>query len=324
MRAPLSAERRRWWLLVAAFATVYVVWGSTYLAIAVAVESLPPFITAGARFLVAGGVLYAFCGLRGAARPDLRAWRAAAVAGGLLMLGGNGLVTWAEQSVPSGVAALVIATVTMWVTLLDWLFCGGARPTRSTLLGIGGGLAGVALLVGPALDGAGSAAGVAALVVSAVAWAAGTLYTRRAPLPASPLLSAGMQMLAGGALLMVVGTGAGEWARFEPAAVTAEALAAVAFLVVFGSLVAFSAYVWLVRTTSPTAVATYGFVNPLVAVLLGAVFLDEPVGPRVLGATALIVGAVALVLLGRRGRAAPRPTSRPPAGVAVAGAGGTR
>lgn len=285
--------------LAAAFATIYLVWGSTYLAIRLAIETLPPFLMTGGRFLIAGAALYALARGRGAAPPTRAQWRGAAVAGSLLMVGGAGLLTWSEHVVPSGTAALVMATVILWVTLLDWLLCGGPRPTRSVAAGLVAGLAGVAVLVGPDA-GAGPAVGLTAVLLAAVSWAGGTLYGRGARLPPSPLLSASLQMLTGGLALLAVGTAAGEWARLDLGAVSARSALAVAYLIVFDDVLAFAAYVWLVRATSASAAATYAFVNPVIAVLLGSAVLGEPLGPRTALATALILVAVALVLPRRR------------------------
>jgi drug/metabolite transporter (DMT)-like permease len=275
-----------------------VVWGSTYLAIAVAIETIPPFLMAGTRFLVAGGLLLAVARWRGEASPTRREWAAGAVGGLLLMVGGNGAVTWAEKTVPSGTAALMVATCPVWITLIDWRFFRGPRPTLPVLAGLAVGLAGVAVLVDASVPAA--FWGMVALTVSPLSWAFGTLYGRTGPMPRSPLLSSAVQMLTGGVLLGLLGSAAGEWTGFDVAAVSARSLAALLVLALVGSVVTFSAYIWLVRHASPTAVSTYSFVNPVVAVLLGWAVLDEPVGPRTGVATALIVLAVALVLLGRR------------------------
>ncbi len=274
------------------------VWGSTYLAIAVAIETIPPFVMAGTRFLLAGAILFVIARLRGDASPTRREWTAGAVGGALLMLGGNGAVTWAEKTVPSGTAALMVATSPVWIMLVDWRFFGGPRPTLPVLAGLGVGLAGVAVLVDASVPAA--FWGMVALAISPLCWAFGTLYGRSGPMPKSPLLSSAVQMLCGGGLLWLVGGAAGEWTRVDPAAISAASLAAMLVLALVGSVVTFSAYIWLVRHASPTAVSTYSFVNPVVAVLLGWAFLDEPVGPRTGVAAALIVVAVALVLAGRR------------------------
>lgn len=302
-RAP-SREGLRSILIVASFACIYVVWGSTYLAIRVAVEHIPPFLLAGSRQLIAGVPLYLLARLSGAPRPERRHWLGAAVVGVLLLLGGNGGVTYAEQWVDSGPAALVIATVPLWVTLLDTLLFGARRPPARVWLGIGIGLVGVALLVG-GFSGAAMGFGTAALLMSAVSWSLGTLSSRRLPLPASPFLSTAMQMVAGGAALMAVAGMRGEVSRFDLAAVPAKAHLAMAYLVILGSIVAFSAYVWLLQQVSPSRVSTYAYVNPAVALLLGYWLLGEPLHPRTLLAAAAIVAGVVLIL-SPRSRAAGR------------------
>lgn len=281
--------------ILAAFAAIYLIWGSTYLAIRVAIDTMPPFLMAGSRFLVAGALLYGVLRLRGAPRPALGEWKPAALVGGLMLLGGNGLVSWSELLVPSGLAAVLVAVVPMWVVLLQGL--GGTRPAVGALAGVGLGLVGVAVLVGP-LDLAGGVAplGAAALMVATLSWAAGTLFAKRSP-PASPLLGIAMTMLAGGALLALTGLGLGEGARVDLAAVSAASLGAWVYLVLLGSLAGFTAYVWLVGVVSPTRVATYAFVNPVVAVALGWALAGEPVTPRTLLAGALVLGAVALLTL---------------------------
>jgi drug/metabolite transporter (DMT)-like permease len=291
------------WKVVVAFAAVYVVWGSTYLAIRFAIDTLPPFLMAGVRFLVAGAVLFGFARLRGAAWPSWAQWRSATLIGGMLLLGGNGGVVWAERTVPSGIAALLVASEPLWIVLLDWLPPRPARPSGRVLLGLGVGFAGVALLIAPWEAGAAAVDPVGAIVIvlAAASWAAGSLYSRRAELPRSPLLSTGTQMLAGGALLTLTGLGAGEAARFDPAAVSLGSVAALAYLIVFGSLVAFTAYVWLMRHVAAPKVATYAYVNPVIAVILGWLLAGEPIGARTLVAAAVILGAVALLTVVRRG-----------------------
>lgn len=291
--------------LLAAFAAVYLVWGSTYLAIRFALETLPPFLMAAARFLVAGGVLYAVVRARGEPRPSLVHWRSAVIVGGLLLFLGNGGVVWAEQTVPSGVVALLVATLPLWMVLLEWARPGGERPTGRVVAGLVVGFAGLVLLVGPAdLMGGGRVDPVGAGVVlfAALAWAAGSIYSRGAPLPASPFLATGMEMLAGGALLLALGVARGELGVLDLSAVSAKSALALAYLVVFGSLVGFTAYVWLLRVSTPSRVSTYAYVNPVVAVLLGWGLAGEPLSARVLGAAAVIIAAVVLIT---RSRTAP-------------------
>jgi len=290
---------------------VYVVWGSTYLAIAYVVESLPPFLAGGVRFLIAGLTLIAFLvardrwqRARGVARgrlawPRAIEWRTAFIVGALLLLGGNGMVMIAEQTVPSGIAAVIIATTPIWLSVFDALL----TRRMPSLLAIGGllvGLAGVAILLLPSsgLD-AFDPFGIGILVVAAICWASGSLYARRGPLPGSHLLGTGMEQLAGGLVLLAVGVAVGDIGRFDPAAVTTASLISLGFLIVFGSLVAFTAYVWLLNHVAVTTVATYAYVNPVVAVALGIAFRGETLTPRSLLAAALIIGAVVAMVSGR-------------------------
>lgn len=289
--------------VLAAFAAVYVVWGSTYLAIHFAVETLPPFLMAGARFLVSGAALYAWTRASGAPRPTRLQWRETAVVGAFLLVGGNGGVAWAEQRVPSGLAALLVATVPLWMVLLEWWRSGGVKPGWRTWAGIATGFLGLGILVGPAeLLGGGAADGVGAavLVVASILWAVGSVYSRRAALPESPLQATGMEMLTGGAMLVLVGSAAGEWGRFDPGAVSGRSLLALAYLIVFGSGVGFTAYVWLLKHVEVAKVSTYAYVNPVVAVFLGWLLAGEAVTARTLAAAAVIVAAVAFITSSRK------------------------
>lgn len=290
-------------LVPLAFAAVYVIWGSTYLAILIAIRSIPPYLMAGVRFFIAGTTLYATARLTGAERPTLKQWRVAALIGALLLLIGNGTVVWSEQYIPSGVAALLIATTPLWMTLLDWARPNGPRPTLAMWAGLLLGFAGVGFLVLPTnLGDPGSLHPIAMLTVvaAAFAWAAGSLYARSASVPGSQALASGMQQLTAGVMLSLASVLLGEPSRFDASKVTAESLWALGYLIVFGSIVAFSAYTWLLRVSTPARVSTYAFVNPAVAVFLGWLFADEPLSPRTLVATAVIVGAVALLIGARR------------------------
>jgi drug/metabolite transporter (DMT)-like permease len=278
------------------FAAVYLIWGSTYLAIRYAIETLPPFLMAGVRYLIAGAILYVFARRSGAPAPTRRHWGSAFVLGALLFVGGNGGVVWAEQHIASGLAALLVATVPLWMVLLDWLRPGGSRPGGAVAAGLVLGTLGVALLVGPgAAEGAVDLLGAGAVILGALAWAAGSLAAGRLPLPKEMALASAMEMLAGGALLSVVGLLAGEGGRLSLAAVTPRSLLALAYLITFGSLVAFSAYLYLLRETSPARAATYAYVNPVVAVALGALLGGEALSSRMIAASAVIVAAVALI-----------------------------
>jgi drug/metabolite transporter (DMT)-like permease len=290
--------------LVGAFAALYLIWGSTYLAIRIAIESLPPLLMVGSRYLVAGALLYAFVRARGAPAPERRHWWSASLIGALLMMMGNGGVVLAERTIASGVVALLVATVSLWMTLLDWARPGGRRPRATTFVGIALGLAGVVVLVGPWLAGGEGIdpVGVALVMLGSVAWAAGSIYARSAPLPKATLLGTAMQMLAGGLWLTMAGIATGEWTAIDPATFTLRSVAAWGYLVVFGSLIGYTSYVWLLGVTSPARVSTYAFVNPVVAVLLGWALAGEPLSARVLLSAGVIVLAVALITTGTGSR----------------------
>ena len=306
----VGADRRT--LVWVALGTLYLVWGSTYLAIRVAVETIPPFMMASVRFLIAGAILYALTIRRGDTagdRPGLLQWRDSAIVGGALLLGGMGLVAVGEQTVPSGIAALIIASLPLWIALLGRIFLGD-RMTRPVLAGILIGFGGVALLVAPAGGAALDPFGLLVLMLSPVAWAAGTLYSRNAVLPQRPLVATALQMLCGGVLLAVAAILTGEPGRIELADVSTASIAAVLYLIVVGGLIGFSCYVWLLRHAPVSTVTTYAYVNPVVAVILGALILGEPIGPRTLVSGAIIVGAVALII-SAKGRFRPPPIPEP-------------
>lgn len=280
-----------------AFAAVYVVWGSTYLAIRFAIETIPPMLMAGGRFLIAGLVIVGWAMLRGAPRPTAAEWRSAFVTGFLMLLGGNGAVVWAEQRVPSGITALLVAVVPLWMVLLDWLRPGGRRPRAAVFAGLVLGLVGIVLLVGPSsMSGAAvDTLGAVVLVVGSLSWAAGSLVSRYGAHPRSPLMATGMQMLGGGAGLVLAGAAMGEFPAFAVGAVSTRSLVAFLYLVSFGSLVGFTAYVFLLRATTPARAATYAYVNPVVAVILGWALAGEPITPRTVAAAAVILAAVAII-----------------------------
>jgi drug/metabolite transporter (DMT)-like permease len=286
--------------LLAAFAIVYVIWGSTYLAIRLAIDTLPPLVMAGARFATAGAVLYAFLRLRGVPRPSLRHWRSGAIVGLLLLAGGNTAVVFAERTVPSGIVALLVAMVPLWMVLMEWMRRGGVRPTVRTFVGLAVGFAGMVLLVGPAGFGAGRVDlfGAAIVTLGSMSWAFGSIYARQAPLPSNPLMTTAMEMSSAGVVLLLGALATGEVGAMRWDQVTVKSVLALAYLIVFGSLVAFSAYVWLLRVTTPALVSTYAYVNPVVAVFLGWMVLGEPITARVLVAAAIIIGAVAIITTG--------------------------
>jgi drug/metabolite transporter (DMT)-like permease len=311
--APLAPARPSRARVVAAFAAVYFLWGSTYLAMRVAIETIPALAMAASRFLIAGVILLAWTAWRERpARPSLRSWGWAALTGGLLFVGGNGGVVLAERTVPSGVVALLAATLAIWLVVLDWLRPGGQRPNLVVSAGLALGLVGVGVLVGPGeLAGARGVDpfGAALVLGGSLTWAAGSLLSRSRARPGSASLAAAMQMLTGGAMLLAAAAATGDLARLaDGGAPSARSLGAVAYLVTAGSLVGFTAYIWLVNHVAPAKVATYAYVNPVVAVLLGWLLLDEPITARTLVASAVIVGAVALVTIGRE-RARPREAS---------------
>lgn len=295
----------------AALATVYVVWGSTYLAIRVAVRTLPPLLMASVRFLIAGALLYAWAIRRGdreGDRPTRAHWVSAFVIGGALLLGGNGAVVLAERTVPSGIASLIVATVPLFMALMA-RFVLGERFSWREALGIGIGFAGIALLVETSGSEGTAISGLLLLILASASWAAGSLYARKAKLPARPLVGTAMQMLAGGLLLGLAGIARGEVAAVRPAEFSLDSLLGFAYLVVFGSLVGFTAYAWLIRVARTSLVSTYAYVNPVVAVLLGWGFLSEEITLRTLLAGAVIVAAVALIVTARA--AAHRPIEAP-------------
>ncbi|HST59028.1 MAG TPA: drug/metabolite exporter YedA [Longimicrobium sp.] len=303
-------------LVLAAFAAVYLLWGSTYMAIIFALKTMPPLLMAGARFLLAGAVLYGVMRLRGEPAPARRHWRTTAIIGALLLMCGNGGVTLAERTVPSGVAALLVAMVPMWMALLEWLRPGGNRPTARTLLGLLVGFAGIVVLVGPGALGSEGVDlfGAGLVMMGSLAWAGGSIYSRGADLPKSALLATGMEMLWGGLWLTLAGALTGELGRVDPAGFSTESILAYLYLVVFGSLVGFSAYIWLLGVSTPARVSTYAYVNPVVAVLLGWWLLDEPLTARVLGAAAIIVVAVAVITTGKRPPADAAESTKPDEG----------
>ena len=291
-----------WGLIVAAFAAVYVIWGSTYLAIRIAIETIPPLLMAGVRFLSAGALLYGTLRLRGVPSPRVTQWRSALIIGVLLLLAGNGGVTWAEQRVPSSLAALLVATVPLWMILLDWLRPGGSPPKSAVFVGLAVGFAGIALIV-LSRDRVGhnlvDPLGVAVLMGAALCWAVGSIWSKYLPHAAHPLMSVAAQMLCGGGMMLAFGLARGEMASFQPAAVSSASLLALAYLVLIGALVGFTAYVWLLQVSTPARVSTYAYVNPFIAVLLGHFVAHEPITGSILAAGGLIIGAVILITTSR-------------------------
>jgi drug/metabolite transporter (DMT)-like permease len=295
-------------LLLVAFGAVYLIWGSTYLAIRVGVESFPPLLLAGSRHLIFGVLFYPLLRWKTGIRPTWANWRTVTVTGFLLLFVGNGGVCVAEQTVPSGVTALLVATVSLWMVLIDWLRPGGVRPVARVLIGLLLGFAGLALLVGPK-DLGGSArinpVGVAILVVASFAWACGSLYSKHGQMPSSPLLGAAMQSLTGGTVLWIVGWLSGEVRSLHIAAVSTRSWVALGYLVFCGSMIGFTAYIYILKHSTATRVATYAFVNPVVALSLGWLLLGESITLRTILAAAVILAAVLLVITAPHRQAVP-------------------
>jgi len=287
-----------------ALGAVYLIWGSTYLAIAIAVQTLPPLLSAGLRFCLAGLILLSVIAVRRGLRVGREQLLGAAIVGLLLLVGGNGFVVLAERTVPSGLAALIIASVPLWIVVFRRV--AGDRIHPSTFIGVAVGFAGVAFLVVPRGSGGAADANGLLLLVATVSWALGTFLAPRLRMPGDALLSTGIQQLAGGVVLLVLGTVMGELGHFEPSTWSVNSLLALGYLVVFGSLVAFTAYSWLLQHAPVSLVSTYAYVNPVVAVFLGALILAEPVTPSIVIGAAIIVAAVAFIVTreGARQRAA--------------------
>jgi len=285
--------------------TIYVIWGSTYLAIRFAVQTMPPFLMAGARFLIAGSVLYLIRRSLGDPKPLLKEWRSAAVIGILLLVGGNGGVVWAQQWVASGVAALMVATAPLWMILIDILHPGSRRPHRWAIFGVGFGFIGTIILIDPLQSMSArepvELIGAGVLVLSSLLWSIGSLYSRRAKLPSSPLLGTGMEMMAGGLGLLFLGILTGEMGRLSLLSISMASWFGWLYLVVFGSWIGFSAYTWLLRSAPTPLVSTYAYVNPIVAVLLGYFLAGELLTIRILISALMVIGSVALISITQQG-----------------------
>jgi drug/metabolite transporter (DMT)-like permease len=295
----LSVQASHPTLVLLSFALVYIVWGSTYYAIRVGVESFPPYLMAGLRHLVVGLFFYPTFRIATREKPTLAQWRTAFITGCLLLMVGNGTVSWAEKSVPSGIAALLVATVSLWMVLVDWLRPRGLRPAPRVIAGFLLGFAGMALLVGPKHLGNSDRVdplGACALIGASLAWAVGSIYSRHHPLPRSPLLGTGMQTLSGGTVLCLFAGATGETRHFHFADVTLRSWLALLYLIVFGSALGFSAYVYILKHSTAARVATYAFVNPVVALFLGWFLAGESLSLRTLLASFIILTAVLLVI----------------------------
>ncbi|MDB6165734.1 MAG: yedA [Lacunisphaera sp.] len=292
--------------LIAGFAAIYIIWGSTYLGIRIAVETMPPFLMAGVRFLVAGAIVAAFIAFTRGFRATKTQWRDNAIIGGFLCLGGNGLVSWAEVRVPSGIATLIISAGPVFIVLMDWavhvFFKDGKRGTKPrplTFVGLALGFVGLAILVGPSVTMTGVGGlnpwSVLGLLGATLFWGVGMIYMRYAHNPAEPFTASGIQMLCGSGWLLLASALTGEFSRFDPAAVTSRSALAWSYLVVFGSLIGFSTFTWLMKHSTPAKVSTYAYVNPVVAVFLGWLVLHEPVSPRIFVAAGIIIAGVAII-----------------------------
>lgn len=295
-----SAQRRApLWLVIAAFAAVYIIWGSTYLGIRYAVQSIPPLLMAGTRHFVAGLLLFAFARPRSAA-PTWKQWRDSAIVGTLLLVIGNGGVTWAEQQIPSSTAALLVALVPLWMVMLDWMRPGGQRPRALVGAGLAVGFAGVALLAHGHGEqrGSGYTWSVVALMAASIGWAYGSIFNRTANKPASPFLGVAMQMICGGSVLLALAACRGEFGQFHFSTVTKVSLGSWMYLTAAGSLVGYTAYIWLLHVSTPARVATYAYVNPFIAVLLGCTLGHEILSHDLFVAGALIIVAVVLIVRG--------------------------
>jgi drug/metabolite transporter (DMT)-like permease len=295
--------------IILAFAAVYIIWGSTYLTILLAIRSIPPFLMAGTRFIISGIIMYGLARWFGAPRPAIGTWKSAIIIGGCLLLGGNGGVTLSEKWVPTGLAALLVATVPIYIALLGWLTGKSPRPTLIVWLGLIGGFIGVGVLAAPAFRAPAEAdhnyfgLGVTVLLVGSLMWSIGSLYSRHASSASSLFVASGQQMISGGALLFVTGSLLGETKSFDVSRLTPSSIAAFAYLVLIGALIGYTAYFYLLRHCEPAKVATYAYVNPIVAIILGRIFLHEPLTVRTLVGAGLIIGSVAVVITAQQFRA---------------------
>jgi drug/metabolite transporter (DMT)-like permease len=296
--------------LLTAFAALYIIWGSTYLGIRFAIDTIPPLLMAGTRFLLAGLIMHMIARWQGVPRASLAEWRTSLIVGACLLLGGNGGVTLAEQYVSSGLASVMVATVPIYIALLAWAMGTAPKPSPIVWLGLAGGFVGVGILVGPALHFAPNETirpgiGMLILLCSSFLWSVGSIYSIKVKTTSSPFLAAGQQMLCGGALLTLAGMLTGELHRFHGDRISLLSVGSFAYLVIIGAVVGYSAYAWLLRHCDPSKVATYAYVNPIVAVLLGALFAGETLTPRALVAASLIIGSVALVITVQKSRPVP-------------------
>ncbi len=287
-------------MIILALISVYIFWGGTYLGMKFAIETIPPFLMAGIRFSIAGWILYIIYRLKGEKRPSLEEWKNAGIVGTLLLLGGNGVVAWAEQQVPSSIASVLVATVPLWITAFSYI-SRAKKPGAGSVLGIILGLCGIGTLVWNS-NGTSQTTniwGILALIFAAVSWSAGSMYSRKAKLPSAPLLSTGVQMIVGGILLLIAAAFHGDYRGFDPAKISGNSWIALGYLIVFGSLIGYTSYIWLLKNAEPSVVSTYAFVNPIVAVFLGWLLAGEKIGVNTFIAVLFIIAAVVIITLFR-------------------------
>lgn len=304
----MTNKKKNLIILIAAFAAVYIFWGSTYLAVKYSMQTLPPFLMAGARFLFAGAILFVIARFsKDYEAPKPVHWKTAFVVGTFLLLGGNGGVVLAQHFISSSLTALLVATEPLWIVMLSWLWLRQGRPNWKVALGLLIGFLGVWLLIGGqpsngTTTGYGQLIGTVAVLAGALSWATGSIYGLKSPVPKSSIMTAGMQMLAGSASLIIVGLVRGEWSTFDPAAVSGASMFALGYLIVFGSLIGFTAYSWLLKNAQPSMVATYAYVNPVIAVLLGWSIAGESMSAQMLIGAFVVVVSVALITANKKSK----------------------
>lgn len=300
--------------IMVALLTVYLFWGGTYLGMKIAIESIPPFIMAGVRFTLAGAFLFLLSRLKGAELPSAAEWKGAGIVGALLLLGGNGIVAWAELRLPSAIASLLVATVPLWILVFNWVGGSRQKPSVGVMAGILVGLAGVAVLVvhpGGSESKGVDTIGILALLGASISWSFGSLYSRTAKLPASPLMSTALQMIIGGILLSMASLFLDDWTKLHVTQISLRSWVALGYLILFGSILAYTAYIWLLKNAEPSLVSTYAFVNPIVAVFLGWLLADEQMTTQSWVAAAMIIAAVAIITIFRgKGASQGKPAAR--------------
>lgn len=285
--------------LIAAFASVYIIWGSTYLAIKFAIVSFPPFLMAGVRFLISSLIIFAIARFFSKEKIKLSFWKDSFIIGGALLLGGNGGVVWAEQYVPSGLTALIVATVPIWMVLFDWMHPHGNKPTLKIILGLVLGFVGLLIMISPTSIFQGehvNPIGTVALLIATSSWAAGSVYSKKADLPKSKFLTVAMEMFAGGLLLVLAGLISGEWNNFHFANISTQSVTAFIYLIAFGSVIGFTSYIWLLDAAGPARASTYAYVNPVIAVILGWLIGGEEITSRILFAALFIILGVVFII----------------------------